>query len=80
MQGVTIKFEIMCLCYKKFCCNNFKYFNDYFDVIIYVVAIKNLLLQISCSNRLSFHQFYCNILQIIDKNNLDQVIAMISSL
>ena len=44
---------------------------------IFVFAINNLLLWISCSNRLLFHEFYCNRLQIINKNNLDQVIAMI---
>ena len=41
---------------------------------------NNLLLRIFGGNNLLFHEFYCNKLQIIDKNNLEQIIVMISLL
>ena len=64
---------------------NSKYFNDIFDamidIYIYIIAINNLLLQISCNNRLLFYKSYCNRLKIDNKKiNLDQIIATISSL
>ena len=72
MWVVSIKFEVIDLCNKKnSLVINSKYFNDNFDNNLYVVAINNLLLQISCSNKLLLHKFYCNISKIIDKNNSD---------
>ena len=65
---------------------NSKYFNDIFDamidIYIYInIAINNLLLQISCNNRLLFYKSYCNRLKIDNKKiNLDQIIATISLL
>ena len=49
-------------------------------IYIYVVAINNLLLRISCSNRTLLYESYCNRLQIIGTNNLDQIIVTISLL
>ena len=40
-------------------------------IYIYIVAIKNLLFQISCRYRLLLDGTYCNRLQIIDQNKSD---------
>ena len=57
---------------KTFVAINSKYFNNNFDamiyIYIYIVAIKNILFQISCRYRLLFHESYCNRLQILDQN------------
>ena len=55
---------------------NSKYFNDNFNANIYV-AKNNILQQISRGNRLLFHGYYCNILQIVNKNNSSQINAII---
>ena len=48
-------------------------------IYIYSCNKQNTISNI-CNNRLLLHEFYCNKLQIIDKNNLDQIILMIFSL
>ena len=59
MKDVTIKFEIIGLYNKNFCCNKPQIFYDNFNsmiyIYIYIVAIKNLLFLIACKYRLLIH-------------------------